>query len=131
MQQENDHIINMESQAQQLLQAQQIANILYSSHQNISGPSHRSPMSQANFGSTPHITQLQSPQQTMNYNNSRHIRDSHQFINDQGQYIAPISKGNQMYSSGMNNGNGNGNVGMYQYEQQHQVSNKQLICSLV
>jgi calmodulin-regulated spectrin-associated protein len=60
-------------QAQQLLQAQQIANILnqqYSSQQNITGMYH--PIQQQQFGSTPHLSM--KPQH-------------HQYINEQGQYI--------------------------------------------
>lgn len=63
-------------QAQQLLQAQQIANILnqqYSSQQNITG--HYHPIQQQ-FGSTPQITSQVAlkPQH-------------HQYINEQGQYV--------------------------------------------
>jgi calmodulin-regulated spectrin-associated protein len=59
-------------QAQQLFQAQQIANILnqqYSSQQNIAGLYH--PIQQQ-FGSTPHLP-MKPPH--------------HQYVNDQGQYI--------------------------------------------
>lgn len=49
--------------------------------------------------------------------------DSHQYINDQGQYVAPMSNNHQPYTSFMENEN-NG-TGMY-YEQQHQVSFVQL-----
>lgn len=64
-------------QAQQLLQAQQIANILnqqYSSQQNITGLYH--PIQQQ-YGSTPQLTmkQQQAPPQ------------HHQYINEQGQYV--------------------------------------------
>lgn len=61
-------------QAQQLLQAQQIANILnqqYSSQQNITGIYH--PIQQQ-FGSTPQLSMKPPTQQ-------------HQFINEQGQYV--------------------------------------------
>lgn len=61
-------------QAQQLLQAQQIANILnqqYSSQQNITGIYH--PIQQQ-FGSTPQLSIKPPPQH-------------HQYINEQGQYI--------------------------------------------
>lgn len=61
-------------QAQQLLQAQQIANILnqqYSSQQNITGIYH--PIQQQ-FGSTPQLSMKPPPQH-------------HQYINEQGQYI--------------------------------------------
>lgn len=60
-------------QAQQILQAQQIANILnqqYSSQQNITGLYH--PIQQQQFGSTPQLTM--KPQH-------------HQYINEQGQYV--------------------------------------------
>lgn len=60
-------------QAQQLFQAQQIANILnqqYSSQQNIAGLYH--PIQQQ-FGSTPHLPMKPPPH--------------HQYVNDQGQYI--------------------------------------------
>lgn len=60
-------------QAQQLLQAQQIANILnqqYSSQQNITGLYH--PIQQQQFGSTPQLAM--KPQH-------------HQYINEQGQYV--------------------------------------------
>lgn len=62
-------------QAQQLLQAQQIANILnqqYSSQQNIPGVYH--PIQQQ-YGSTPQLAMKHAPPQ------------HHQYINDQGQYI--------------------------------------------
>lgn len=61
-------------QAQQLLQAQQIANILnqqYSSQQNITGIYHPI-QQQQQFGSTPQLS-----------NKPPH----HQYINEQGQYI--------------------------------------------
>jgi calmodulin-regulated spectrin-associated protein len=60
-------------QAQQLLQAQQIANILnqqYSSQQNITGMYH--PIQQQ-YGSTPQLS-MQKPLH-------------HQYINEQGQYV--------------------------------------------
>lgn len=60
-------------QAQQLLQAQQIANILnqqYSSQQNVTGMYH--PIQQQ-FGSTPQLSMKPS--------------QHHQYINEQGQYI--------------------------------------------
>lgn len=111
-------------QAQQLMQAQQIANMIYGSQQHIpnAAANHRSPMSQTSFGSSPHISQPHSPQQPIHYNNVRQPmnRDSHQYINDQGQYIAPMSNNHQSYSSYMDNENGSG--GGYQYE--HQVRYK-------
>lgn len=64
-------------QAQQLLQAQQIANILnqqYSSQQNITGLYH--PIQQP-YGSTPAIS-MHKPLQTPQH---------HQYINEQGQYM--------------------------------------------
>jgi len=66
-------------QAQQLLQAQQIANILnqqYSSQQNIPGIYHPLP---PQFGSTPQIS-MHKPQQ-------QQPPQHHQYINEQGQYI--------------------------------------------
>lgn len=114
-------------QAQQLLQAQQIANMIYGSQQHIPNATanHRSPMSQTSFGSSPHISQPHSPQQPINFNNVRPMsRDPHhQYINDQGQYIAPISNNHQSsYSSYMDNENGSGGGGGgYQYEPSHQV----------
>lgn len=65
-------------QAQQLLQAQQIANILnqqYSSQQNITGIYH--PIQQQ-YGSTPQLSM--KPQQAV-------PPQHHQYINEQGQYI--------------------------------------------
>jgi calmodulin-regulated spectrin-associated protein len=62
-------------QAQQLLQAQQIANILnqqYSSQQNITGMYHPIQQQQQQFGSTPQLS-MKPPH--------------HQYINEQGQYI--------------------------------------------
>ena len=72
-QQNQIHVQTM--QAQQLLQAQQIANILnqqYSSQQNITGMYHPIQQQQQQFGSTPHLPM--KPQH-------------HQYINEQGQYI--------------------------------------------
>lgn len=106
-------------QAKQILQAQaqaqQIANMIYGSQQHIpvAQVNHRGPMSQLNFGSTPHISQQQ--QQPIPYNNTRPIsRDSHQYVNEKGQYIAPISKNQQSYSSYVDNENGG--AGTYQYD---------------
>lgn len=68
-------------QAQQLLQAQQIANILnqqYSSQQNIPGLYH--PIQQQ-YGSTPQLTMKQQQQQ------QNAPPQHHQYINEQGQYI--------------------------------------------
>lgn len=62
-------------QAQQLLQAQQIANILnqqYSSQQNITGLYHPIQQQQQQFGSTPQLA-MKPPH--------------HQYINEQGQYV--------------------------------------------
>lgn len=65
-------------QAQQLLQAQQIANILnqqYSSQQNITGIYHPiQQQQQQQFGSTPQLSMKPQPQH-------------HQYINEQGQYV--------------------------------------------
>jgi calmodulin-regulated spectrin-associated protein len=64
-------------QAQQLLQAQQIANILnhqYSSQQNITGIYHPLPQQPQQYGSTPQLAAKPPVQQ-------------HQFINEQGQYV--------------------------------------------
>jgi calmodulin-regulated spectrin-associated protein len=70
-------------QAQQLLQAQQIANILnqqYSSQQNITGLYHPiQQQQQQQFGSTPHLSMKQPQQQPP--------QQHHQYINEQGQYI--------------------------------------------
>lgn len=61
-------------QAQQLLQAQQIANMIYSSQQHIAPiPSHRTSLTQPNYGSTPHIPQTHSPQQQIHHNNMRPV----------------------------------------------------------
>jgi calmodulin-regulated spectrin-associated protein len=71
-------------QAQQLLQAQQIANILnqqYSSQQNITGMYH--PLQQQ-FGSTPQLS-IQQQQKTPSLHH-------HQFINEQGQYVSTPMK---------------------------------------
>lgn len=103
--------------AQQIMQAQQIANMLFGSQQHISGTTsnQRSPISQSNFGSSPHISNPHSPQQPIHYNNIRPVsRDSHQFINEQGQYVAPVSNNHQSYSSYVDNEDGSG--GLYQYE---------------
>lgn len=65
-------------QAQQILQAQQIANILnqqYSSQQNITGIYH--PLQQQ-FGSTPQLSSMQKAPSLQH----------HQYINDQGQYVS-------------------------------------------
>lgn len=108
-------------QAQQLFQAQQIASIIYGSQQHIPVAQniHRGPMSQSNFGSSPHISQPHSPQQPILYSNVRPMnRDSHQYINEQGQYVAPVLNNHQSYSSYVDNENGSGV--MYQYEP-HQV----------
>ncbi|XP_063709467.1 patronin isoform X3 [Culicoides brevitarsis] len=75
-------------QAQQLMHAQQIANILsqqqYGSQVNISNSGYR-PLN-SSFGSSPHLSQ--SPQ----YNTRPPSRDHHQmqtiqYVNDQGQYV--------------------------------------------
>lgn len=71
-------------QAQQLLQAQQIANILnqqYSSQQNITGIYH--PLHQQQYGSTPQLSMTQKAP-------SMH---HHQYINEQGQYVTTPLKG--------------------------------------
>lgn len=76
-------------QAQQLMHAQQIANILsqqqYGSQHNISTAGYR-PLN-SSFGSSPHLSQ--SPQ----YNTRPPSRDQHiqsiQYVNEQGQYIQP------------------------------------------
>lgn len=68
-------------QAQQLLQAQQIANILnqqYSSQQNITGLYH--PIQQQ-YGSTPQLSMKAQQQQ------QQQAPQHHQYINEQGQYI--------------------------------------------
>lgn len=108
-------------QAQQLLQAQKIASIIYGSQQHIpvAQANHRSPISQSNFGSSPHISQPHSPQQPIHYSNVRPMnRDSHQFINEQGQYVTPVSNNHQSYSSYVDNENDSGVI--YPYEP-HQV----------
>lgn len=70
-------------QAQQLLQAQQIANILnhqYSSQQNITGIYHplQQPQQQSQqYGSTPQLP-IKPPTQQ---------HQQHQYINEQGQYV--------------------------------------------
>jgi uncharacterized protein (DUF342 family) len=64
-------------QAQQLLQAQQIANILnhqYSSQQNITGIYHPLQQPPQQYGSTPQLSVKPPVQQ-------------HQYINEQGQYV--------------------------------------------
>lgn len=106
-------------QAQQLLQAQQISNIIHGSQQHLpSSPgNHRSPMSQTNYGSLSHISQTHSQQQPIYFNNIRAMgRDSNQFINDQGQYMSPLSNNHQSYIDSEN-----GSGGILQYEQSHQV----------
>lgn len=137
-------------QAQQHMQAQQIANLIYGSQQHIPNHqpvnNHRSPMSQASFGSSPHISQPHSPQQQqqpppqpIHYNNVQRpiSRDPqqqqhHQFINEQGQYISPMSNNHHhnqsAYSSYIDNDHsGSGGIGsMYPYEQPHQVITNQL-----
>lgn len=121
------HMQAKHAKAQQIMQAQQIANMLFGSQQHISATAsnHRSPMSQSNFGSSPHISQPHSPQQPIHYNNVRPIsRDSHQFINEQGQYVTPVSNNHQSYSSYVDNENSIG--GLYQYES-HQVCTLQSV----
>lgn len=69
-------------QAQQLLQAQQIANILnqqYSSQQNITGGLYHPLPQQQQFGSTPQLSMSQKQQQQQLH--------QHQYINEQGQYV--------------------------------------------
>lgn len=81
MQQDINRLANLESHMQaqyaqaQQLQAQQIANLIYGSQQHIPvpQPNHRSPLSQSNYGSTPHLPQNHSPNQQMHYNNMRSI----------------------------------------------------------
>lgn len=72
-------------QAQQLLQAQQIANMIqyHGSTQNI--PQQYRNMPPSNFGSTPHLNQPYNQQSMIMRPSSRDPQ--HQFINDQGQYI--------------------------------------------
>lgn len=73
-------------QAQQLMQAQQIANIIYGSQQHIPG---RNPMSShSNYGSSPHLSQSQ--QQQLHYNNIQRPmnREPIQYINEHGQYMS-------------------------------------------
>lgn len=72
-------------QAQQLLQAQQIANMIqyHGSTQNI--PQQYRNMPPSNFGSTPHLNQPYNQQQMNMRPPSRDPQ--HQYINDQGQYI--------------------------------------------
>lgn len=73
-------------QAQQLLQAQQIANILnqqYSSQQNITGVYHPLPQQ---YGSTPQLSMSQKAQQQQQLH-------QHQYINEQGQYVTTPMKG--------------------------------------
>lgn len=74
-------------QAQQLLQAQQIANILnqqYSSQQNITGGLYH-PIQQQ-FGSTPQLSMSQKQQQQQQLHQN-------QYINEQGQYVTTPMKG--------------------------------------
>lgn len=113
-------------QAQQLMQAQQIANMIYGSQQHISSAqaNQRSPILQSNFGSSPHISQQQSPQQPIHYNNVRPAsRDTHQFINEQGQYISPMSNNHHSYPY-TDNENINGSL------YQHQVCLLLMFCCL-
>lgn len=64
-------ILENDIQARQI-QVQQIANMMYSSHQHIAPiPSHRTSLTQPNYGSTPHIPQTHSPQQQIHHNNMR------------------------------------------------------------
>ncbi|XP_037032835.1 patronin isoform X7 [Bradysia coprophila] len=72
-------------QAQQLLQAQQIANMIqyHGSSQNI--PQQYRNMPPSNFGSTPHLSQPYNQQPMIMRPPSRDPQ--HQYINDQGQYI--------------------------------------------
>ncbi|XP_049545545.1 patronin isoform X21 [Anopheles darlingi] len=80
-------------QAQQLLHAQQIANLLnqqYGSQQSIPASTYR-PMNTQLFGSSPHLPQQQSS--PINYGMRPPSRDPYhsphtmQYVNDQGQYI--------------------------------------------
>lgn len=76
-------------QAQQLMQAQQIANIIYGSQQHIPGQHNRNPMSShSNYGSSPHLSQSQ--QQQMHYNHIQRPmnREPIQYLNEQGQYMS-------------------------------------------
>lgn len=112
----------MHAQHVQLLQAQQISNIIHGSQQHIpSSPgNHRSPLSQTSYGSLSHISQTHSPQQPIYFNNVRAMsRDSNQFINEQGQYVAPLPNNHQSYSSYIDSENGSS--GIHQYDQSQQV----------
>lgn len=77
-------------QAQQLMQAQQIANIIYGSQQHIPGQHNRNPMSShSSYGSSPHLSQSQ--QQQLHYNHIQRPmnREPIQCVNEQGQYMSP------------------------------------------
>ncbi|XP_041784850.1 patronin isoform X4 [Anopheles merus] len=91
-------------QAQQLLHAQQIANLLnqqYGSQQSIPTNTYR-PMNTQMFGSSPHLPQHQQQSSPINYGMRPPSRDPYlhqqqqqqqqhtmQYINDQGQYVQP------------------------------------------
>lgn len=97
-------------QAQQLLQAQQIANMIqyHGSSQNIP-QQYRNMPPPSNFGSTPHLNQQPYNQQPMIMRPPS--RDpQHQYINDQGQYVinsrecSPFTTDNgQYYGNQYNN----------------------------
>lgn len=82
-------------QAQQLMHAQQIANMIYGSQQHIPGQYGRPSVPQTTFGSSPHLAQQQQYQSVTMINNMRPpSRDSHiapiQYINEQGQYVSNL-----------------------------------------
>lgn len=83
-------------QAQQLMHAQQIANMIYGSQQHIPGQYGRSSVPQTNFGSSPHLAQQHQFQSATMMNNIRQTnRDSNiapiQYINEQGQYVSNLT----------------------------------------
>lgn len=112
------------AQAQQLLHAQQISNLIYGSQQHITGQFGRPSMpTPAHFGSSPHLSQQQQQQQQREQQQQQHqsqqyqtlnnhhmrppSRDPHaglsiQYINDQGQYInqSPVASARSPYNDG-------------------------------
>nr|XP_029721066.1 patronin-like isoform X6 [Aedes albopictus] len=120
-------------QAQQLLHAQQIANLLnqqYGSQQNIQQIIHGTyrPINAQLFGSSPHLPQQNAPpllqqQSPINYGTRPPSRDPYltqqqqlhtlQYVNDQGQYIQQAQQQQQQHYMGYENG---------QYRKENQYS---------
>lgn len=112
-------------QAQQLMQAQQIANIIYGSQQHIPGQQNRNPMSShSSYGSSPHLSQSQ--QQQLHYNNIQRPmnREPIQYINEQGQYMSSNVSRESSPFMGQENGQYASNAYNHSPQQQMQPQNQ-------